>query len=180
MGADGVFVRSMEDVDAMTTLNNAKEFFQLVFSIWTRWDKEELSYRRGAWVRLYGIPIHAWNEQFFKLYSDSVEKGRLDFARVLIATTDLDIIKRSESVLVNGTPVVIKIVEECGYTMGEDACLFEEESESEASQAECCEGLVDPEIRKSNAMLTYSLINLRKIWRMRIKMFSKECWMKSP
>ncbi|XP_045831171.1 uncharacterized protein LOC123922499 [Trifolium pratense] len=164
MGADRVFVRSMEDVDAMTTLNNAKEFFQLVFSIWTRWDKEELSYRRGAWVRLYGIPIHAWNEQFFKLCvlycgsflrtdNDYVEKGRLDFARVLIATPDLDIIKRSESVLVNGTPVVIKIVEEWGYAMGEDACLFEEESESEASQAECCEGLVDPEIQRNVDLL---------------------------
>ncbi|PNX63322.1 putative sulfate transporter, partial [Trifolium pratense] len=67
MGADKVFVRSMEDVDAMTTFNNAKEFFQLVFSFWTRWDKDELRYRRGAWVRLYGIPIHAWNEHFFKL-----------------------------------------------------------------------------------------------------------------
>jgi len=24
-------------------------------------------FRRGAWLRLYGIPIHAWNGNFFKL-----------------------------------------------------------------------------------------------------------------
>ncbi|CAJ2667463.1 unnamed protein product [Trifolium pratense] len=164
MGADKVFVRSMEDVDAMTTFNNAKEFFQLVFSSWTRWDKDEGSYRRGAWVRLYGIPLHAWNEQFFKLCvldcgrflrpdSDSVEKDRLDFARVLIATPELDIINRSETILVNGTTVEIKIVEEWGYTLGEDSCLFEEESESEASQAECSEGLVDLEVQRNVDLL---------------------------
>ncbi|MCH87933.1 hypothetical protein A2U01_0008814, partial [Trifolium medium] len=67
MGADKVFVRSSEGVDAMVTVNNAKEFFQLLFSNWMRWEMDALPYRRGAWVRLYGIPLHAWNEQFFKL-----------------------------------------------------------------------------------------------------------------
>ncbi|PNX64743.1 hypothetical protein L195_g062266, partial [Trifolium pratense] len=49
MGADKVFVRSTENEDAMSVINNAKEFFKLVFSNWMRWDKESSPYRRGAW-----------------------------------------------------------------------------------------------------------------------------------
>ncbi|MCI62557.1 sulfate transporter, partial [Trifolium medium] len=71
-----------------------------------------MPYRRGAWVRLYGIPLHAWNVNFFKLCvfdrgrflradSCSADRDKLDFARVLIATTDLDIIKRVKTVLVD-------------------------------------------------------------------------------
>ncbi|MCI88995.1 DUF4283 domain protein, partial [Trifolium medium] len=69
----------------------------------------------------------------------------LDYARVLIATPDLDTIKRVEKVLVDGCQVEVKIVEEWGHAMGEDSCLFEEESVSEASHFDCGDGFVDPE-----------------------------------
>ncbi|MCI52755.1 hypothetical protein A2U01_0074001, partial [Trifolium medium] len=46
---------------------SAKEFFKLFLSNWVRWEKEVMSVHRGAWVRLYGIPLHVWNENFFKL-----------------------------------------------------------------------------------------------------------------
>jgi hypothetical protein len=67
MGADKVFVRSMEGGDAMSIVGGTEEFFKLVFSNWTRWDKDDRSYHRGAWVRLYGVPLSAWNVDFFKL-----------------------------------------------------------------------------------------------------------------
>ncbi|PNY15039.1 cysteine-rich receptor-like protein kinase, partial [Trifolium pratense] len=168
LGADIVFVRSSEGVDALSTVNNAKEFFKLVFSNWTRWDKDVLTYRRGAWVRLYGIPLHAWNEHFFKLCVHecgrflrtdycSAEKERLDFARVLIATPNLDIIKRVEIVLVDGIQVKVTIAEEWGYAMGEDHCLFEEETESDAAQSDCGEADVDPEVRRNVDILVNNI-----------------------
>ncbi|GAU29239.1 hypothetical protein TSUD_362290 [Trifolium subterraneum] len=103
MGADKVFVRSSIGEDTMSIVNSAKEFFKLLFSNWTRWDKKALTYPRGAWVRLYGIPLHAWNVDFFRLCimdcgsflrvdSCFADKDRLDFARVLIAMPDLDIV----------------------------------------------------------------------------------------
>ncbi|PNX63627.1 putative sulfate transporter, partial [Trifolium pratense] len=112
----------------------------------------------------YGIPLKAWNEQFFKLCvfdcgrylrtdGCSVDKDRLDFARVLIATTDLDIINRVETVLVDGNQVKVKIVEEWGYALGEDMCLFEEEVESEGAQSVCGEGQIDPEARRNVDMM---------------------------
>ncbi|GAU47563.1 hypothetical protein TSUD_404100 [Trifolium subterraneum] len=113
LGADKVFVRSTEGVDTLTIVINAEDFFKIVFSNWTRWKTDVLSYQRGAWVRLYGVPLHAWNVNFFKLCvldcgrflradSCSADKDRLDFARVLIATSDLDIVNRVERILVDG------------------------------------------------------------------------------
>ncbi|MCI69190.1 hypothetical protein A2U01_0090451, partial [Trifolium medium] len=40
----------------------------------------------------------------------------------------------------------VKIVEEWGYAIGEDTCLFEDESTSEASQYDLDEGQGDPEV----------------------------------
>ncbi|GAU50621.1 hypothetical protein TSUD_410220 [Trifolium subterraneum] len=147
MGADKVFVRSSEGVDVLSIVSNAEEFFKLVFSNWVCWDKDVSPYHRGAWVRLYGVPLHAWNVNFFKLCvldcgrflrvdNCSADRDKLDFARVLIATPNLDIIKREERVLVDGVVVEIKIVEEWGYALGEDTCLFEEENATEASQSD--------------------------------------------
>ncbi|MCI63414.1 DUF4283 domain protein, partial [Trifolium medium] len=55
--------------------------------------------------------------------------------------------------MVDGTLVEVTIVEEWGYAMGEDTCLFEDESESEASHSEFEEGHVDPEARHNVNML---------------------------
>jgi hypothetical protein len=107
----------------MSLVADAADFFKLIFSNWIRWVDDGRSYQRGAWVRLYGVPLSAWNVDFFKLCvfecgrfiradSCSAEKDRLDFARVLIATSDLAIVSRVERVLVDGAQVVIKIVEE--------------------------------------------------------------------
>ncbi|MCI90075.1 hypothetical protein A2U01_0111365, partial [Trifolium medium] len=42
--------------------------------------------------------------------------------------------------------VEVKIVEEWGYALGEDTCLFEEESTSEASQYDTDDRQGDPEV----------------------------------
>jgi hypothetical protein len=79
--------------------------------------------------------LHAWNESFFKLCvfdcgrflradNYTTEKDRLDFARVLIATTSLEVIKRVERLLVDDTVVEVQVVEEWGYDMGDDACIL--------------------------------------------------------
>ncbi|PNX71795.1 cysteine-rich receptor-like protein kinase, partial [Trifolium pratense] len=158
MGADRVFVRSSTSDDVLAVFKSAKEFFQLIFSSWTRWDNIVQPYKRGAWVRLYGIPLQAWNVNFFKLCvfecgsflrADicSVEKDRLDFARILIATPDLEIVNRVVSVLVDGIQVEVNIVEEWGCNLGEDICLFEDDGDSEVNQSDHEEGQGDPEVQ---------------------------------
>ena len=67
LGADKVFLRSLDDVDVNTTLSEASDFFHNFFSKPVRWNKDTLVRERGAWVRIYGVPLHAWNYEFFKL-----------------------------------------------------------------------------------------------------------------
>jgi len=98
-----------------------------------------LPFKRGAWLRVYGIPLHAWNEGFFKLCgfecgrylrSDnaSLARERFDYARILISTTSLEVVNVTEKFLVDGVMVEIKIVEEWGFNMGDDTCLFENDA----------------------------------------------------
>jgi len=135
LGADRVFLRSTSEKETMVVIEEAKEFFDLLFSNFVRWNKEAIPFRRGAWLRLFGIPIHAWSENFFKLCvmdcgtflctdDISLERGRFDYACVLISTSSLDIVSAGVHVMIDGKLVDIKIIEEWGFNIGENACLF--------------------------------------------------------
>jgi len=93
---------------------------------------------RGAWVRIYGVPLHAWNYDFFKLCvydcgrllridDISLDRDRFDYARVLVSTSSLDIIRTEAHVVVDGVLLDFQLIEEWGVAVGEDACLFDEE-----------------------------------------------------
>jgi hypothetical protein len=146
LGADTVFIRSLTENDVVSVIDSTKEFFSLFLSHWERWEKGVSPSKRGAWVRLYGIR-HAWNELSFKLCTfdcgsflradrDTIEKERLDYDRIMIATSSLEVIKRKESLIVDGVMVEVQIMEEWGYALGEDACLFDEEREEVASHSD--------------------------------------------
>jgi hypothetical protein len=106
-----------------------------------------LPFRIGAWLREYGIPLHAWNESFFKLCvfecgsylrtdNCSLSRQRFDFARVLVSTSSFEVINMSEQISIDGGLVGIKIVEEWGFNLGEDVCLSDEDEKSFASSPE--------------------------------------------
>jgi hypothetical protein len=73
LGADRVYIRCFSDSDAMKMIDEAREFFNLFFSQPTRWNKDIVNFQRGAWVRIYGIPIHAWNADFLSCLFQTVE-----------------------------------------------------------------------------------------------------------
>ena len=138
LGADKVFLRSMDEVDVSITLTEAAEFFDNFFSKPVRWSKDFLVRERGAWLRIYGVPLHAWNYDFFKLCvydcgrllridDVTLDRDRFDYARVLVSTSSLDIIKREASIVVDGVFLEFHIIEEWGCSLGEDACLVEDE-----------------------------------------------------
>ena len=139
MGADKVFLRSLDDVDVSLTLSEAVDFFDLFFSKPVRWNKESLVRERGAWLRIYGVPLHTWNFDFFKLCvfdcgrllridDITLDRDRFDYARILVSTSSLDIIKHEAHVVVDGVLRKFMIVEEWGLSLGEDACLLAEEA----------------------------------------------------
>jgi len=67
MGADMVFIRSLSNVDVLQTIELASEIFNHILANFKKWDKIVVPFHRGAWLKLYGISLHAWNESFFKL-----------------------------------------------------------------------------------------------------------------
>jgi hypothetical protein len=156
LGADKVFVRSLVGSDVALILENAREFFNHFFSHWVSWEGKAHPFQRGAWVRLYGVPLHAWSESFFKLCvfdcgrflradNFTVDKDRLDFARVLIATSSLEVVKRVERLMVDDNVVDVQVIEEWGYDMGDDACLLVDDRAVETSLCDQEEDRYDPE-----------------------------------
>ncbi|MCH79282.1 cysteine-rich receptor-like protein kinase [Trifolium medium] len=169
LGADKVFVRTSSEMDVVSILNGARDFFKLIFSAWVRWDKEVVPAQRGAWVRLYGIPLHAWNESFFRLCvmdcgrflradSCSVDRVRLDYALVLLATSSLEVIKGEEKLLIDGELFEIKFFEEWGLALGEDSCLFDEDSDSKADHLAHAVEHEDPKVCKNADLLVKRLV----------------------
>jgi hypothetical protein len=73
--------------------------------------------------------------RFLRSDGYTAAKDRLDYARVLIATTAMAVIKKVENLMVDGSLVVVQIVEEWGYELGGDACLLEDDTVSKASPA---------------------------------------------
>jgi len=57
----------------------------------------------------------------------NISKETFDYARVLIATSSLEMINVSHKILINGVLVELKIIEEWGFSIGEDACLLEDD-----------------------------------------------------
>ena len=141
LGADKVFMHALSDRDLYEIVMEMKPFFNMIFSNMVRWKKEVIPFQRGAWIRLYGILLHAWNEIFFKLCvfecgrflrtdTCSLNRERFDYARVLISTSSLDVVNVSGTVLVDGEMVVIEMIEEWGFNICGDACLYDEDDKS--------------------------------------------------
>jgi len=139
MGSDRVFMYCTRGEDIWKVFNDVVHFFGMLFSDLHKWSSEDIIYERGAWIRIYGTPVHAWNECFFKIcVSDSgrfiraddctVDRARLDYARVLISTTILEVVNSTFDVMIDGFNYVLKLVEEWGCNLGEDAFLSEEET----------------------------------------------------
>jgi hypothetical protein len=138
MGGDRVFLHCNDGEDIWKVFNDALHFFGMMFSNIHKWTPSDIKYERGAWLRLYGVPIHAWSEDFFRLcvmgigrfiHSDecTVDKARLDYARVLISTSQqIEIVNTSAEFIIDKYKYVVKMVEEWGCNLGEDAFMTEE------------------------------------------------------
>jgi len=138
LGTDKVFSTTDNGEDVSFIISQAAEFFENFFTSPIKWNKNFVVRERGAWVRIYGVPLHTWNLDFFKLcvYDCSRllrlddltdDKGRLDYARVLISTSSLDITKADATIMVDGEIFDFQIIEEGGFSLGEDACLSDDE-----------------------------------------------------
>jgi len=147
LGADKVFLRTTDEGDVSNILSEVVDFFCNFFSTSVKWNKDIVGFERGVWVCIYGVPLHAWNLNFFKLCvcdigrlmridEFTLDKERLDYARVLVAMSSLDVLNVIAKFVVDGVLVNFKVVEEWGFSLGEDDCLGIEEDVSEEDRSD--------------------------------------------
>ncbi|GLU00557.1 hypothetical protein SLE2022_179160 [Rubroshorea leprosula] len=89
------------------------------------WSPFDISHERFAWIRIFGLPLHAWNEPGFKLigdqfgqyiYADQDTSNRscLEEARLYVKTTNQEIINDSIVVKIKGHNFRMTVSEERG------------------------------------------------------------------
>lgn len=67
----------------------------------------------------------------------TIAKDQFDYARVLLATSSLDVINFTEKILIDGEIVELKIIEEWGFEIGEDACSLEDVDDDSKVSVPC-------------------------------------------
>lgn len=82
-----------EDVDAL--LQERKEWWELLFVSVKPWQPTDVDPERLLWLKIYGVPCHAWGESLFRSLLDSIGryvksdketmlKLRMDEARICL------------------------------------------------------------------------------------------------
>lgn len=152
LGGDRVFLQFSCYEDIMQVFNDAINFFGMLFNNLHKWMLSDVLYERGAWVRVYCTLVNVWNVDFFKvcvsccgrfIMADecTLDKERLDYACILISTKSLEVLNSNFVLLIDGCQYVVKLVEEWGCCIGEDAFLTEEGPEPPSQSHHNNEGL---------------------------------------
>lgn len=97
MGGDMVLIDSENLDSTMEFLEGAKDIWESFFSSIDPWSPNIVVRERYTWIKCFGIPVHVWEECFFKFIlmgkgtlididESTKSKRRLDLARVLVKT----------------------------------------------------------------------------------------------
>ncbi|RZC16370.1 Histone acetyltransferase of the MYST family 2 [Glycine soja] len=99
------------------------------FSPLQRWAPTMLPSYRLTWLRIWGVPLMAWDADTFasivsicgelvELDGVTEERLRVDIVRVLVRTSEKSLIERTMSVLVDGVQYLLDLREELGSGWG--------------------------------------------------------------
>ena len=156
LGGDNVLLHPGVVGDVVELFSTAADLIGNFWEDCRPWTKETIvNYERGAWVRCYGVPIQAWNNIFFlelaatqglllKIDDFTINKDRMDYARLLVATPLLKEINVIEEVWIDGKKFPIRIIEDIKFGFAKDACLVECEDDNN-SQCSIPEGFKEDE-----------------------------------
>ncbi|GKV14958.1 hypothetical protein SLEP1_g25756 [Rubroshorea leprosula] len=123
MGGKLVLLDS-EDKEALKDLiESAKDWFNQWFDEVQPWSPKMVATERFVWVKCYGVPLHVWNPEYFTIIAtlwgkfisldESTRlKKRFDVARILISTSETNLISKALWFKINGQFFCIKCKEE--------------------------------------------------------------------
>ncbi|CAJ2672764.1 unnamed protein product [Trifolium pratense] len=123
LGANMVLMEEQEEGELQALLLEAKSWLDQWFSQVKPWEPELVDNERLLWVRVYGIPAHAWHVNFFDLIckpygtfinadDGTTKKNVMDVARLLMRRKGQRVVDDSFEAIVNGVVFPIRIVED--------------------------------------------------------------------
>ncbi|GAU48536.1 hypothetical protein TSUD_282880 [Trifolium subterraneum] len=123
LGANLALLQDQEEGEIQALMEEARGWLDQWFKEIRPWTPGEVDNDRLVWLRVYGIPVHAWNDNFFTLISqqfgiflnadDTTSKNlTMDVARILIRTSSLKAVDEFLNVKVNGELFQIRIIED--------------------------------------------------------------------
>ena len=97
-GEKKIFMHSLDHKAVLDTINDVVSFFSQFFVKLFAWHLKVFNLERKVWLRMYGIPLHFWNMEFFnKILSNkrsiqmmdfcTSNRSCLDFARFYVQTS---------------------------------------------------------------------------------------------
>jgi hypothetical protein len=123
LGANLVLLEGQEDGEVQALMDDAKGWLDQWFKQIRPWRPQEVDMERVIWLRVFGVPSHAWNDLFFAqlvkpwgvfLNSDdgTSKKITMDVARLLIRTSCQNPVNEFFDVMVNGEIFRLRVLED--------------------------------------------------------------------
>jgi hypothetical protein len=142
MGGNMALIRSPVEGDVQRLLKSRNECLTYYFSKLKPWNPGLIATQREVWIQVYGIPIHIWGDDLFKMIGnklgvfvdydeETASMARFDVARVKILTATWASIDENVKVEVEGVCFDLWVVEEKGRQRF--GVVFHSEMEDEGS-----------------------------------------------
>ncbi|GLU22241.1 hypothetical protein SLE2022_383310 [Rubroshorea leprosula] len=123
MGGKLVLLDCDDKEELKDLVEMASDWLEQWFEEVSPWTPEKVASERFVWIRCQGVPLNAWNSEFFAemscawgkfIYVDdsTSQKRRFDIGRFLISTPIMGTISVRRSIRINGSIYNIKFTEE--------------------------------------------------------------------
>ncbi|PNX71430.1 hypothetical protein L195_g027309, partial [Trifolium pratense] len=153
LGANLALLEGQEDGEVEALMEDAKDWLKQWFRDIRPWSPTEVDPVRIVWLRVYGIPAHAWNDLFFTqvtkpwgsfINADDVtmKKLSMDVARLMIRSSCQKVVDEFLDVKINDDIFHLRVIEDSYGPMrimtnqfqGKEGRDEEEEAEEEEEE----------------------------------------------
>jgi hypothetical protein len=123
LGSTLTILEGQEEGEVQALMEDAKEWLDQWFVEIRPWSPCDIDTERTIWLRVYGVPSHAWNDSFFShlvshwgnyINADEGTKKKItmDVARLMIRTSSQRVVDDFIDVKVNGKIFHLRVIED--------------------------------------------------------------------
>ncbi|KAK2369434.1 hypothetical protein QL285_082569 [Trifolium repens] len=123
LGSNLSLLEGQEEGEVEALMEDAKDWLDQWFKEIHPWSPKDIDLERIVWLRIFGVPAHAWNDAFFIqvarpwgtfLNVDDVtnKKITMDVARILVRTSCQKAVDEFIDVIINGELFHLRVIED--------------------------------------------------------------------